>query len=54
MPFFPSQEALAYLDTATNSGVLFHADSGKLWSAVRFTDPEMTAIKQNPSYQNLD
>ncbi len=54
MPSFPSQDALAYIDTETLGGVFFHADSHKLWSAKKFTELELAAILNNPNFENLN
>lgn len=50
MPSFPSQDAIGYLEVNSNRCVMFHADSGKLWSATTFSDPVKEAILANPQY----
>ena len=54
MPSYPSQDALAYIDTNTNACLFFHADNGKLWSAKKLSQLEMTVILNNPNFENLN
>lgn len=54
MPSYPSQEALAYIDTNTNACLFFHADNGKLWSAKKLSQLEMIVILNNPNFENLN
>ena len=49
MPFFDSQKALGYLDTATGTCVFFHADSRKIWSATRYTGDSVLDLLMNPA-----
>ena len=51
MPSYNSQDALGYIDLKTNGCLLFHADSGKLWSARTLEKPEMDAILNNPDFE---
>ena len=54
MPSYPSQDALAYIDTNTNACLFFHADTGKLWSAKKLSQLEMIVISNNPNFENLN
>ena len=54
MPSYPSQYALAYIDTNTNACLFFHADNGKLWSAKKLSQLEMFVILNNPNFENLN
>ena len=54
MPSYTSQDALAYIDTNTNACLFFHADNGKLWSAKKLSQLEMTVILNNPNFENLN
>jgi len=54
MPSYPSQDALVYLDTSTRGCVFFHADNGKLWSAGKLSPLEISAILNNPNFENLN
>jgi hypothetical protein len=54
MPSYPSQDALAYIDTTTNACLFFHADNGKLWRAKKLSQPEMFVIFNNPNFENLN
>ena len=51
---YPSQDALAYIDTNTNACLFFHADNGKLWSAKKLSQLEMIVILNNPNFENLN
>ena len=51
---YPSQDALAYIDTNTNAYLFFHADNGKLWSAKKLSQLEMIVILNNPNFENLN
>ena len=54
MPSYPSQYALAFIDTNTNAYLFFHADNGKLWSAKKLSQLEMLVILNNPNFENLN
>ena len=54
MPSYPSQDALAYIDTNTNACLFFHADNGKLWSAKKLSQLEIIAILNTPNFENLN
>ncbi len=54
MPSYPSQDALAYIDTTTNACLFFHADNGKLWSAKELSQLETIVIFNNPKFENLN
>ena len=54
MPSYPSQDALAYIDTTTNACLFFHADNGKLWSAKKLFQLKMIAILNNPNFKKLN
>lgn len=54
MSSYPSQDALAYIDTNTNACLFFHADNGKLWSAKKLSQLEMIVILNNPNFENLN
>ena len=54
MPSYSGQDALAYIDKVTNACLLFHADSGNLWSAKRLSQLEKVVILNNPNFENLN
>lgn len=54
MPFYPSEQALIYIDTQTRAAVMFHANNGKLWSGEKLSELEMKAIFTNLNYTNLN
>lgn len=56
MPSYPSQDALVYIDidTSTRGCLFFHADNGKLWSAGKLSPLEISAILNNPNFENLN
>lgn len=54
MPYFPSEDALAYIDTDTKACVFFHANNNKLWSAKKLSELEMRVILNNPNFENLN
>ena len=54
MPSYPSQDALVYIDISTRGCVFFHADNGKLWSAGKLSPLEISAILNNPNFENLN
>ena len=54
MPSYPSQDALAYIDTNTNACLFFHADNGKLWSAKKLSQLEIIVILNNPNFENFN
>ena len=52
MPFFPSQDAIGFINQNTGDCILFHADSGKLWTAITFdTAQQIKLIVDNPDYR---
>lgn len=47
MPSFNSQEAYAFIQKDTRACLLFHVDSGKLWSGKQLSPAEMEAMINN-------
>lgn len=48
MPYFPSQNTIAYLDRITGECVYFH-ENGNLWSADRYSSLRINQLLNNPN-----
>ena len=48
MPYFPSQNTLAYLDKITSECIYFH-ENGSLWSANRYRSLGVSKLLNDPT-----